>query len=331
MAWDIIIIGGGPGGLQAAIAAASEGLKVVVVEKGVLGGQIGQTPKLENSVFANGGISGPEFAAMMTAQALAMNVTFKRGTVFNLKRMNTGLLEVRITPPRGTGMEVIDGHLAIVAVGNRWREIDVPGLKAGLQRGDVHFGPVKSINFPGKGGFAAVYGGGPSAGQAILELANNPGLRGVHAFMRSNLNMPEYLADRIRQHARVRLVEQTTLAECTLNRGGHGINVVTTRSDKTPVEALFLCNGLLPDTEWINVMKDEEGRILTGAAAGRSRTLETSLPGVFAIGDCRSGSTPRVGSAIGEGSMAISEIWQYLLDNPVCEICPRLLGKKRPA
>lgn len=321
--WDVIVVGAGPGGLQAAIAAASEGLEVLVLEKYKIGGQIGQTPKLENSVFAGGSITGPEFARMMRQQAEAMGATFESGEAVGLEG-NRGEDHKRVYLRGG---KPLNAHTVIIAVGNKWREINVPGLDVALKSGLAHFGPVLSLRHQAKGS-AAVYGGGPSAGQAILALADNPNVATCHAVMRSNLNMPQYLVDRIKAHPKVVLHEQSIITNI-IPYNDYGHVLITSRGlhDVLNPTVLYLCNGLLPDTDWLkdtDIELDEAGRILTHD----NSTETTTFPGVYAIGDCRSGSTARVGVAIGDGSMAVTEIWTYFSNKPVCRICPQLMGKK---
>ncbi len=213
--WDMIIVGGGPGGLQAGIAAASEGLATLVIEKGQVGGQIGQTPLLENSVFANGGITGPQFAEMMRAQAMKMGVTIATDEVIKLVSGEDGHHVLRLK--HGAAMQA---PIIVLAMGNKWRELDIPGIKLHIGT-RVHYGPVRSINYWPTRRAIAVYGGGPSAGQAILTLAEK---HYVHAIMRSTLTMPQYLIDRIRNTPHIEVHEQTKIER--IETATDAINVV---------------------------------------------------------------------------------------------------------
>jgi thioredoxin reductase (NADPH) len=319
MIFDVVIVGAGPGGMQAAIAAASEGLTVLVLERHKVGGQIGQTPKLENSVFANGGLTGPDFAKMMHEQAVrfgtkimtAAATAIKPGTTFH--KLTTSEGEVR-------------GRTIILAMGNRWNDLDIPGMKDGINAGTIRVGPVDCLTAKVEGKDVAVFGGGPSAGQAIVELAGKA--REVHVILRSAFRMPQYLIDRIEERPNVTVHKHTKIHSMDASSMGVGIHMMQTDAPTDdgylPVSYLFACNGLVPATDWLvgtpGIQLDENRRIITKAPS-----LETSVAGVYAIGDCRSGSSPRVGVAIGDGSMVVTEIWTAFMRNPVCANCKVLL------
>ena len=335
MVYDTIIVGAGPGGLQAAIAAASEGLSVLVLEKGTVGGQIGQTPLLENSVFAGGGITGPQFAEMMRKQALAMGAKITPARATGLTVAKTGVKTVRVTAANALGYELLYAHTVVLAMGNRWRQVDVPGVKENLTEGGrIFLGPVRSIDYNATGREVAVYGGGPAAGQAVLALANNPNTGLVQVLMRSVLNMPQYLADQIRAHEKVLLYDWTEIKRVTRQEDGQYRLLITPKSgpQALAVDALFLCNGLEPATEWLpdSIEKASGGQVLVGVDVDASSLkhepdyMETSVHGVYAIGDVRAGSTARVGVAIGDGSMAVTNIWRYFKQHPVCSPCAKL-------
>jgi thioredoxin reductase (NADPH) len=322
MIYDVAIVGAGPGGLQAAIAAASEGLSVIVIEKGAVGGQIGQTPLLENTVFCGGGITGPDFAQMMKNQALEMGAKIIHGEVIALGVQNNGDKKLAFTdaPP-------LLAHTVILALGNRWQELDIPGVREQVGH-CVHYGPVKSITHEAGGRPVAVYGGGPSAGQAIIALAKRS--TKVYVLMRTTLRMPQYLIDSILEYEKqeiVQLFEHTTITQVEKHNDHLDLklSIGGVESRINMVHALFMCSGLQPATDWVPPMieRDEVGRIVV--KPGRT---ETSVPGVYAIGDCRSGSTARVGVALGDGSMAVTEIWQYFAKHPVCSVCQQIVFTK---
>jgi thioredoxin reductase (NADPH) len=317
--YDVVIVGAGPGGLQAATAAASEGLTTLVLERGQVGGQIGQTPLLENSVFANGGVTGPEFAAMMRRQAEVMGAKIERGEVTKLVETgrDKGIVYVRDGEPFQ-----VHAHVVILAMGMKWNHVPIPGIGPMVGR-FVHYGPAKSIDFDAEGKDVAVYGGGPAAGQAILALADAISTRTCYAVVRSKLAMPQYLVDRIKRHPKVELHEGVQINRVLPALGASMGMMLSDRGGSVHVKALFMCNGLSPATEWVrNLLElDPDGRIVT-------KNLATSIPGVYAIGDCRSGSTARVGVAIGDGSMAVTEAWKYFSKQPVCRNCPTIFGVK---
>jgi thioredoxin reductase (NADPH) len=314
MIWDMVIIGAGPGGMQAAIAASSEGLKTLVLERAKVGGQIGQTPLLENSVFAAGGITGPQFAEMMRSQAVAMGATIQIGEAVGLKLGKKH--DKTVILANGNNVKA---HVVILAMGNKWTELDIPGLRQFINS-RVFIGPVRAINYNATGRSVLVYGGGPSAGQAVLALANEVNTSKVYHVMRHGFRMPQYLVDRINAHRKVFVLEHHVINN--MDKAEDGQVDVELFHDSTPagvyptVDAVFMCNGLTPATEWLEgtVERDESGFITVD-------DLETSMSGVYAIGDCRAGSTPRVGVAIGDGSMAVTKAWSYFKDRPVCNIC----------
>lgn len=321
MLYDCIVVGGGPAGLQAAIAGASEGLEVLIVEKGQWGGQIGQTPKLENSVFGNG-ITGPEFAEMMRRQAEYMGVHFRTEEVMGVRRTNGGSLRVAFKWHHEEGHRSATGQAVILAVGNRWIDPEIEG--ADLMARRIFMGPVESIGYNATGRRVAVYGGGPSAGQAILALADSPNCGGVDAIMRSTLKMPRYLVDRITEHKNVVVHRHTSITK--VEGAGTGMWLHTNNTaHELAVDALFCCNGLHPATDWLagtpEIKRSATGHILT-----KLPSLETHMDRVFAVGDCRVGSTPRVGVAIGDGSMAVTELWGIFSRTKSCANCSEIMS-----
>lgn len=318
--WDMAVVGAGPGGMQAAIAASSEGLKTLVLERAVVGGQIGQTPLLENSVFAAGGITGPQFAGMMRQQAETMGATIQANDVIGLK-WGANKTKSLVLAKGNT----IKAHTVVLAMGNKWTELDIPGLRAQVNK-RVFLGPVKAINYDAGGRALLVYGGGPSAGQAVIALANKDTTSVVYHVMRSDFRMPQYLVDRIMAHPKVKIIRNVTIDGIKTSRHETGVvcSMLTSMGlsiGSGLVDAVFMCNGLTPATDWLDgtLERDETGHIIT-------TDLETSMAGVYAIGDCRAGSTPRVGVAIGDGSMAVTKAWAYFKARPVCAICPSIFG-----
>lgn len=321
MIYDVVIVGAGPGGMQAAIAAASEGLTTLVLERHKVGGQIGQTPRLENSVFANGGLTGPEFAKMMREQAERMGAEIMPAEAIELK---PGKTFHKLITRQGE----VRGRCVILAMGNRWNDLNIPGMKEGITAGTIRVGPGDCLNVNVAGKEVAVFGGGPSAGQAIVELSAKA--REVHVILRGSgyRGLPQYLVDRIEERPNVTVHRHATIHSLDSSSMGVGVHMMqedaATDDSYLPVSYMFACNGLIPATEWLagthGIQLDENRRIITKAPS-----LETGVAGVFAIGDCRSGSTPRVGVAIGDGSMVITEIWKAFLQNPVCTNCKTLL------
>jgi thioredoxin reductase (NADPH) len=307
--YDVLIVGGGPGGMQAAVAAASEGLTTCVLEKDKVGGQIGQTPRLENSIIApKGGITGPQFAATMRSQAEAMGVKIVAGEAKGLfVESGVNVVYASLTNHHGQRLEATN---VVLAMGSGWQHLDIPGLKAQIGK-RVHYGPLESLTYPITPGLqVAVFGGGPSAGQAIIALAERGAV--VHVLLRSTLKMPQYLVDTIldfNNAGQVVIHEHVKLERITRGAGGMLVYLKGRTAHPLAASAMFMCNGLVPNTGWIGetLARDEDGRIVT-----QLPSLQTNLAGVYAVGDCRVGSTPRVGVAIGDGSMVVTEIWRRL-------------------
>lgn len=322
MIWDLLIIGGGPAAIQAAIMASSEGLKTLVIERDKVGGQIGQTPLLENFIASQGGITGPQFAEAMKAQAERMGASFVKGNVIGFDRnfhSPKGQFTVSCdTPDDVDKYEHHVGQTIVIATGNRWQDLDIPGIREGIENRTVHYGPVECLNIDPAGSDVAVYGGGPSAGQAIIALAGKA--RTVHVLMRSTLRMPQYLVDTINALPNVKLYNHTTIKKVVSNGSEISIHL---GDSGIVVEHLFMCSGLVPNTEWLSeeIQKDETGRVRVGASVDAKSFLGTSMAGVFAIGDCREGSTARVSAAIGDGAFVVTEVWKYFRENPVCSVC----------
>jgi thioredoxin reductase (NADPH) len=312
--YDLVIVGAGPAGLAAAVYAASDGLSTLLVERDVPGGQASHTSLIENFFGFPDGIGGAELARSAGRQAEGF------GAELVLLRGVTGS---RIAPD-GMQIDVAGGYrvtagVAIAAPGMDWRRLDLDGIDAGLGRG-VYYGAGRSEAARCGGDPVVVVGAGNSAGQAVMNLAD----AGAHVTMLvrgSSLakSMSAYLVERIRRHERidVRLHTEVEAIDCAGD-----LRSVTAGGEQIPARALFLCLGGVPRTGWADaagVRLDPRGFILTGPdlLAGGARpegwpldrdplALETSVPGVFAAGDVRSGSVKRVAGAVGDGAMAVA-------------------------
>jgi len=319
--YDVAIIGAGPAGLAAAVYAASDGLSTLVLERDVPGGQASHTSLIENFFGFPGGIGGAELARLAGRQAegFGAELHFLRG----------------VGSSRGGGedpfvLDVAGGYqvsssVAIAAPGMDWCRLQLEGVDELLGRG-VYYGAGRSEAAQCSGDPVVVVGAGNSAGQAVMNLAN----AGAHVTMavrgdRLGKSMSAYLVERIEVHPLidVRLRTQVTAVESddgllrgvTLKDGSAG-------TERVPSRALFLCIGGVPHTGWtsqVGVRVDDAGFILTGLDLLRDGhrpdgwslrrdplALETSVAGLFAAGDVRSGSTKRVAAAVGEGSMAVA-------------------------
>ena len=321
--YDVAIVGAGPAGLAAAVYAASDGLATVVIEADVPGGQASYTSLIENFFGFVDGIAGAELARLAGRQAekFGAELVLLRGVVGS-SRDATGRPTLTVE-----GGHELSAEATVVAPGMVWRRLEVPGVDELIDRG-VYYGAGRSEAARCGGDDVVVVGAGNSAGQAVMNLAG-AGARVKMAVRGDSLakTMSAYLVQRIERHPLidVRLRTQVTSVDVAGDQlGSVTLTDAGGASDSVPARALFLCIGGVPRTGWADatgVRLNERGYVLTGPDlldAGRRPdgwpldrdplSLETSLPGLFAAGDVRSGSTKRVAGAVGEGAMAAALI-----------------------
>src|SRR5829696_1525531 len=329
--YDLVVVGAGPAGLGAAVYGASEGLSTLALESVALGGQAGTSSRIENYLGFPAGLSGFELAtrALVEADKFGARTAVPEEAV-SLK-MEDGYYRIGLSE----GGEVI-ARSVIAASGARYRRLDVPRL--GLFEGvSVHYAATEAEAQRCEGEEVAVVGGGNSAGQAALFLAGRTPR--VYLLIRGDdlgRSMSSYLVDRVMDTENVELLPNTEVRELVGEDRLDGIVVEDNRSGARRTlgaRALFVFIGAEANTGWLQgtAELDERGFVLTGreldgsaleedAWRGLSREpypLETSLPGVFAAGDVRSGSVKRCASAVGEGSMAVMLAHQYLAETGV--------------
>jgi thioredoxin reductase (NADPH) len=319
--YDLAIVGAGPAGLAAAVYAASDGLSTVVFERDVPGGQASHTSLIENFFGFPDGIGGAELARLAGRQAerFGAELVLLRGVV------GSELAGGR--PPRFTlegGVEV-SADVALAAPGMEWRRLGVAGVDELLGRG-VYYGAGRSEAAQCGGGDVVVVGAGNSAGQSVMHLAQaGARVQMIVRGARLGARMSAYLVHRIERHPLITVRLRTRV--CELHADDGHLSAVTIADDdgtteRRPAQALFLCIGGLPRTGWAEaagVRTDPAGYVLTGPdllGGGRRPedwpldrdplALETSVPGLFAAGDVRHGSTKRVAGAVGEGAMAVA-------------------------
>ncbi len=326
--YDLVVVGAGPAGLGASVYGASEGLSTLALESVALGGQAGTSSRIENYPGFPAGLSGFELATRILVQADKFGArTAVPQEAVGLKRENGYYL---IQPAEG-GQVV--ARSVIVATGARYRRLDVPRLEL-FEGVSIHYAATEVEAQRCEGEEVVVVGGGNSAGQAAVYLARRT--RRVYLLIRGEdlgKSMSRYLVDRIMDAENVELLANTEVREFI---GEHHLEAVVVENNRSGARrtlsacALFVFIGAEANTGWLEgaVELDESGFVLTGrelgsstlegkASYGLSREpypLETSLPGVFAAGDVRSGSIKRVASAVGEGSMAVRLVHQYLAD-----------------
>jgi thioredoxin reductase (NADPH) len=323
--YDLAIVGGGPAGLAAAVYGASEGLHTVMIEREAPGGQAGLSSRIENYLGFPSGLSGNDLARRAVAQA---------------KRFGVEIL----SPQEAVGMRVdgpyrflkladgseISCHALLLAMGVQWRTLDVPGIER-LQGSGVYYGGGTSEALACKGETVYIIGGANSAGQAAMHFSKFA--EKVVMLVRGEslaATMSHYLIEQIEKTANIELWPKTAvvevhgearLSDITIQR------VVTGEKLKLPASSLFIFIGAQPRTEWLGdtIQRDERGFVLSGPDLLRSGKkpaswtldrdpglLETSVPGIFVVGDVRHGSVKRVASGVGEGAVVVQFMHQYL-------------------
>jgi thioredoxin reductase (NADPH) len=331
LVYDLVVVGAGPAGFGASVYGASEGLSTLALESVALGGQAGTSSRIENYLGFPAGLSGFELASRALAQADKFGArTAVPEEAVGLRRED-GHYRIELSE----GGQVI-ARSVIAASGARYRRLDVPRLER-FEGVSVHYAATEAEAQRCEGEEAVVVGGGNSAGQATLFLAERT--RRVYLLIRGDdlgKSMSRYLVDRIMNAENVELLVNTEVGELMGEDRLDGVVVEDHRSGTRrtlDARALFVFIGAEANTGWLHgaVELDKRGFVLTGreldgsaldedAWRERSREpflLETSLPGVFAAGDVRSGSIKRCASAVGEGATAVSLVHQYLADTDV--------------
>jgi thioredoxin reductase (NADPH) len=323
--YDLAIVGGGPAGLAAAVYGASEGLHTVLIEREAPGGQAGMSSRIENYLGFPTGLSGGDLARRAVVQAQRFGVE-----ILSPQEVS----EVRIEGPYRV-LKLADGneiscHALMIATGVQWRRLEAPGVDR-LQGAGVYYGGGATEALSCKGETVYVVGGANSAGQAAMNFAKYAE-RVVILVRGTSLSatMSKYLIDQIEQTPNIQLWTHASIAEVHGEAHLAEISVLcsdTNKTERVPANALFIFIGALPRTDWLGhtVERDERGFILTGPdlirAGDRPKgwtlerdpyLLETNIPGIFAVGDVRHGSVKRVASGVGEGSVAVQFIHQYL-------------------
>jgi thioredoxin reductase (NADPH) len=319
---DVAVVGAGPAGLAAAVYAASEGLRTVVLEPSVPGGQAGTSSMIRNYLGFHRGVSGDDLANRAVEQAWLF------GTDFVLSQAATSISgDDGGVLLRSSGGAMLRARAAVVATGVAWRRLGVPALEALVGAG-VFYGAAAAEARAVAGQHVYVVGAGNSAGQAALHLAR--WAASVTMLIRGDrlgATMSDYLLRDIDSAANIRVRLHTRVVDGAGPGTLHSLtlaDVPTGATEVVPASALFLLIGAEPHTEWLagSLARDPAGYLLTGREIMRAGLrwplerpplpLETSLPGVFAAGDVRHRSVKRVASAVGEGAVAVQLIQGYL-------------------
>ena len=322
--YDLVIVGGGPAGLAAAVYGASEGLRTVMVEREAPGGQAGMSSRIENYLGFPSGLSGGDLARRAVVQA---------------KRFGVEILSAEATAVKLDGpyrlLELADGaelscHALLVATGVQWRKLNAPGVER-LTGAGIYYGAAMTEALSSKDEDVFVIGGANSAGQAAMYFSKYA--RRVVMLVRGSslsTSMSQYLINQLKKTPNVQIEFNSSVVEAHGNDHLEAISIycgTTNETNKVPANSLFILIGAAPNTAWLAdlVERDELGFILSGPDLVRDgkrpkgwpmdrdpALLETSVPGIFVVGDVRHGSVKRVASGVGEGSVAISFVHQYL-------------------
>ena len=324
--YDLLVVGAGPAGLAASVYASSEGLRVATMDAVGTGGQIGTTSRIENYLGFPAGISGAEFATRAVLQAQRFGTELIVPGTAVAHREQAGFHVVTLH----TGQELA-GRSVIIATGVQYRRLDVPGIER-FEGTSVFYTPLAARDEVGAGDPVIVVGDGNSAGQAATFLAG-AGHQVAMLIRHADLShtMASYLIDRIDHDPDIEVLPYSQVAELDGDVSLHGAAIEDHRSGlrrRVEARAMFVLIGAEPHTGWLasSVRLDEAGFVLTGDALGDSirdaepwhalgrgpYPLETSLPGMFAAGDVRADSVRRVGSAVGDGSLAAQLVHEWL-------------------
>lgn len=312
--FDVVIVGGGPAGVAAAVYAGAEGLSALVIEDQVIGGQAGSSSRIENYMGFPTGISGGDLCFRGEIQAMRL------GTRFVMPRRVSKLCELG-KGRKGYCIVLEDGEevrakSVIIATGVQYRRLPLDRLQEFEGQG-VYYAATDLEARYCQGSEAVIIGGGNSAGQAAMYLSRSASH--VHVLVRGDelaQSMSAYLSSRLEQDPRITIHFQT---ECKALHGDDSLEAITIRSKsgeerRIETPALFIMVGAAPKTEWLDpsIALDEKGFVLTGQSEHCTSDYATTAPGIYAVGDVRAGSTKRVASAVGEGSVVIAHVWNYV-------------------
>lgn len=311
--FDMLIVGGGPAGIAAGVYAGAEGLSALVIEDLTIGGQAGTSSRIENYMGFPTGISGADLCWRGEVQAMKFGTRFAvpRRAV-SLRQDDQDVFRVRLED----GNEVCSRAI-VVATGVQYRRLPLERLEQFESAGIYYAATEVEVRYC-RGTEVVVIGGGNSAGQAAMFLSRTASH--VHLLVRGKslaASMSDYLLSRLQANPAVTIHFE---AEMTQLHGDTQLSAVDIRHgtlDETlriPTRAVFVMVGAAPNTGWLSghIELDAKGFVKTGEAVGQASAFATSTPGIFAVGDVRAGSVKRVASAVGEGSVVVSNVWDFL-------------------
>lgn len=312
-AFDVVIVGGGPAGVAAGVYAGAEGLRALVVEDIAIGGQAGTSSRIENYMGFPTGISGADLLWRGEVQAMKFGTRFVMPRrVTELERLDDG--HFCVTFDNGQGVQA---GAIVVATGVQYRRPPIDRF-AEFEGNGIYYAATENEARYCRDSDVIVVGGGNSAGQAAMYLSR--AARHVRLLVRGDslaASMSEFLSSRLNADPAITIEYRH---EVTALHGTDKLDAVTVRnleagsSQTLDICAMFVMVGAEPNTSWLSdlVTLDDKGFVLTGDGASGGSPYETSQPGIFAVGDVRAGSVKRVASSVGEGSVVISKVWEYL-------------------
>ena len=325
--YDVVIIGGGPAGLGAAVYAASEGLKTVVLERSAAGGQAGQSSRIENYLGFPDGVAGAQLTDRARRQAVRLGAELLTARTVTALKAKGPAREITFDDGR-----TLLSHTVVLATGVSYRELDAQGADALLGRG-IYYGSASTEASACEGEHVVIVGGANSAGQAAVFFSTRAAK--VSLVVRGDSlerSMSSYLVEQVRSRDNIEVRTCTVVEDC---QGEDHLRCVTLfdrgtgEREVVDVGHLFVFIGAAPLTDWLDgeVVRDASGFVVTGpelVVEGRRPEgwdldrdpylLESSLPGVFVAGDVRSASVKRVASAVGEGALAVTLVHRYLAE-----------------
>lgn len=314
--YDVSVVGAGPSGLAAAVYAASEGLSTIVIEGTAPGGQAGTSSKIENYLGFPTGVSGAQLASRGHLQALKFGVHFAISREIVTAHQVDGIHRLTLA-----GGKTVCSRSVVIASGAQYRKLSVQ-KHADFENRGLYYAATAMESLLCGDEEIIVVGGGNSAGQAAVYLSGTA--RHVHHIIRGpslESTMSQYLISRIERSTHITLYTNTEIESL---EGDSALRFVTWANRKTgertrkPIGSIFVMIGAEPNTGWLygTVKLDKKGFVITGMSDGFERTpYATSVPGMYAVGDVRANSVKRVASAVGEGSVVISDVHRYLADH----------------
>ena len=323
--YDLAIVGGGPAGLAAAVYGASEGLKTIMVEREAPGGQAALSSRIENYLGFPSGLTGGDLTRRAVAQARRFGVEIVSPREATALRVDGPYRFLRLND--GTELSC---HAMLLATGVQWRKLDIPGMDR-LQGAGVYYGGTVTEAISCRDEDVYIVGGANSAGQAAMYFSTYA--KRVVMLVRGDslaATMSQYLIEQVQNTTNIQVEYHSRVTEVHGDDHLESVSIIcdqTGDANRVPANSLFVFIGAEPRTTWLDgtVERNERGFILTGPDLIKSgkrpkgwtlerdpSLLETNIPGVFAVGDVRYGSVKRVASGVGEGSVAIQFVHQYL-------------------